>query len=53
MTILFLIGWTIVIFGDYPTMDSCLKAEEIINKKGYYEGFSTLCVTVKDDLGKL
>lgn len=44
MTTLYLISWTVIVFGNYSTMDDCHAVEERINNETYYSEFRTLCL---------
>ena len=44
MTTLYLISWTVIVFGNYSTMDDCHAVEEKINNETYYSEFRTLCL---------
>ena len=49
MVNLYLIGWAVVLFGTYGSVDECLEAEKRINaREYYYEEFDTLCLEIPD-----
>tara|TARA_R110002167_G_scaffold2397_4_gene12249 strand:+ start:1347 stop:1559 length:213 start_codon:yes stop_codon:yes gene_type:complete len=51
---LYLIGWAVVVFATYGSVDECLEAEKRINaREYYYEEFDTLCLEISgvNDIG--